>query len=196
MMPAKRPRSGPLAGLRVVELGGIGPAPFCAMLLADLGAEVIASTETRRRSTPSQHPVLHRGRRSVTLDLKSDRALAAALALIDTADAVIEGYPPRRRRTAGLRSATCLSRNPRLVFGRMTGWGETGPLAQEPGHRHQLHRRRRCPRSHGPSGRAAASAVEPHRRYGRGWNAARPRYHRRTPARTGFGARAGSSTPR
>jgi alpha-methylacyl-CoA racemase len=118
----------------VVELGGIGPGPFCGMLLADLGADVMRVERPDAAGTPSEHPVLHRGRRSVAVDLKNPAGAGAVLRLIGTADAVVEGFRPGVAERLGLGPNECLARNPRLVYGRMTGWGQDGPLAQEPGH--------------------------------------------------------------
>lgn len=126
--------NGPLAGLRIVELGGIGPGPFCGMLLADQGADVIRIDRSTEVGNQSGHPVLHRNRRSVALDLKDPHDVDTVLKIIDTADAVIEGFRPGVTERLGLGPDTCLSRNPKLVYGRMTGWGQDGPLAQEPGH--------------------------------------------------------------
>ncbi|WP_370617702.1 CaiB/BaiF CoA transferase family protein [Mumia sp. Pv 4-285] len=125
---------GPLAGVRVIELGGIGPGPFCGMLLADQGAEVIRIDRPADAGQPSAHPVLHRNRRSITLDLKDPHDIEVAARLIDTADALIEGFRPGVTERLGLGPDACLARNARLVYGRMTGWGQDGPLAQEPGH--------------------------------------------------------------
>jgi len=127
-------RSGPLAGLRVVELGGIGPGPFCGMLLSDLGAEVVRVDRPSAAGTQTPTPILLRGRRSVAIDLKSSEGAALALRLVDTADALIEGFRPGVTERLGLGPETCLARNPRLVYGRMTGFGQDGPLAQEAGH--------------------------------------------------------------
>jgi alpha-methylacyl-CoA racemase len=126
--------TGPLADLRVIELGGIGPGPFCGMILADLGAEVIRVDRPSGAGTETLHPVLHRGRRSLAVDLKDPNGAAIALRLVDTADALIEGFRPGVTERLGLGPTTCLERNPRLVYGRMTGWGQDGPLAREPGH--------------------------------------------------------------
>jgi alpha-methylacyl-CoA racemase len=126
--------TGPLAGLRIVELGGIGPGPFCGMLLADLGADVIRIDRPELVGTSALLPVLHRNRRSVALDLKDPAGVASALRIIDTADGVIEGFRPGVTERLGLGPDDCLGRNPRLVYGRMTGWGQDGPAAQEPGH--------------------------------------------------------------
>ncbi|QDY79458.1 CaiB/BaiF CoA transferase family protein [Streptomyces qinzhouensis] len=125
---------GPLAGVRIVELGGIGPGPFAGMILADLGAEVVRVDRPAEHGGPSRHPVLHRGRRSVTADLKDPRGAAVVRRLIDGADALIEGFRPGVTERLGLGPESCLERNPRLVYGRMTGWGQDGPLAQAPGH--------------------------------------------------------------
>jgi alpha-methylacyl-CoA racemase len=125
---------GPLHGVRVVELGGIGPGPFCGMVLADLGADVIRVDRPDQAGTASEHPILHRGRRSVVLDLKTPAGTGAARRLIGTADAVVEGFRPGVTERLGLGPEDCMAGNPRLVYGRITGWGQDGPLAQEPGH--------------------------------------------------------------
>jgi len=133
--------TGPLAGLRVVEMVGIGPGPFCAMMLADMGAEVIRIEAPRRPGAKSAFPwtgtrfdVLARGRRAVAIDLKQPAGVTATLALIAKADALIEGYRPGVMERLGLGPEVCLKHNPRLVYGRMTGWGQTGPLSQAAGH--------------------------------------------------------------
>lgn len=129
--------SGPLVGVRVVELGGIGPGPFACMLLADLGADVVrvdrVGAPTLFPGTPAQN-VLHRGKRSVDLDLKSETGLARARTLIAAADVVIEGFRPGVTERLGVGPHDCLSLNPALVYGRMTGWGQDGPLSQTAGH--------------------------------------------------------------
>jgi alpha-methylacyl-CoA racemase len=131
-------RSGPLAGVRVVELAGIGPGPFAAMLLADLGADVIRIDRPGPSPLPVPMPpegdILRRGRPSVALDLKHPDGLAAALELVGRADVLLEGYRPGVAERLGLGPDDCLGRNPRLVYGRMTGWGQDGPLAQRAGH--------------------------------------------------------------
>jgi alpha-methylacyl-CoA racemase len=125
---------GPLHGLKVIELAGIGPAPFCAMMLADMGAQVVRIDRTApREQSPSRDPLL-RSRRSVALNLKSHGGVAAALRLIETADVLIEGFRPGVAERLGLGPDVCLERNPRLVFGRVTGWGQDGPLALVAGH--------------------------------------------------------------
>ncbi|MEV0149897.1 MULTISPECIES: CaiB/BaiF CoA-transferase family protein [unclassified Nonomuraea] len=124
---------GPLAGVRVVELGGIGPVPFAAMVLADLGAEVVRVHRPADRGT-RPNPVLDRGRRSLVADLKDPRGAAVVRALVDRADAVLEGFRPGVAERLGFDPATLAERNPRLVVGRMTGFGQDGPLAMRAGH--------------------------------------------------------------
>lgn len=133
---------GPLQGVKVVEMAGLGPAPFATMLLADMGADVIRIDRPRAHgaapaATDSAQPrfdVLARSRRRIGLDLRDADALRVALAMIERADAVLEGYRPGVMERLGLGPEICLARNPRLVYGRMTGWGQTGPLAQAAGH--------------------------------------------------------------
>src|SRR5215469_2737395 len=124
---------GPLAGVRVVEFAGIGPGPFAAMLLSDMGADVIRIDRKGGR-TPSKGEVTYRGRRAVALDMKRPEGVEAALRLIDKADALLEGFRPGVMERLGVGPDVCLKRNPRLVYGRMTGWGQTGPLADAAGH--------------------------------------------------------------
>jgi alpha-methylacyl-CoA racemase len=125
--------SGPLVGLRVVEFAGIGPAPFCAMLLSDLGADVV---RIDRPGTLDRDPALitERGRRSVVCDLKSGAGVSRALSLCERADILIEGFRPGVMERLGLGPEVVLARNPRLVYGRMTGFGQDGPLAHLAGH--------------------------------------------------------------
>ena len=129
---------GPLTGLRVIELASIGPGPLCAMLLADLGAEVIRidRTEPSGLGVPMdvKFEVSGRNRRSVALDIKQPAGRDAALRLIDRADVLIEGFRPGVAERLGLGPEACQARNPGLVFGRMTGFGQTGPLSQAAGH--------------------------------------------------------------
>jgi alpha-methylacyl-CoA racemase len=126
-------RQGPLTGLKIVEFAGIGPGPFCGMLLSDLGADVVrVDRKGGGRGAPSD--VTARGRRSVALDLKSPRAVEACLKLMDRADAILEGFRPGVMERLGLGPDVVLKRNPKLVYGRMTGWGQTGPYAQAAGH--------------------------------------------------------------
>jgi len=127
---------GPLSGCRVVELAGIGPGPFAGMILADLGAEVVRVDRPASADQPraERFDVLGRGKKSVVLDLKRPDAVAAVLDLVAAADALIEGYRPGVAERLGLGPAQCLARNPALVYGRMTGWGQDGPMAQQAGH--------------------------------------------------------------
>ncbi|MEA2000345.1 MAG: CaiB/BaiF CoA-transferase family protein [Actinomycetota bacterium] len=126
---------GPLDGIRVVEMAGLGPAPFCAMLLADLGAEVIRVDRPPSDSgLPSLDQVTCRGRRSIRLDLKRLEAVEILLNLVDTADVLIEGLRPGVAERLGFGPHVCRERNARLVYGRMTGWGQEGPLSERAGH--------------------------------------------------------------
>jgi alpha-methylacyl-CoA racemase len=129
--PVRRP--GPLAGVRVVEIGGIGPGPFAAMMLSDLGADVVRVDRPEEDLRPT-HAVLLRGRRSVVADLKSPDGLAVVLALVDRADILIEGFRPGVAERLGFGPDVALGRNPLLVYGRMTGWGQDGPYAALAGH--------------------------------------------------------------
>ena len=128
---------GPLQGIRIVELAGIGPGPFCGMLLADLGAEVVL-VDRKGGALPfgaqPKHDLTRRGKRSIALDLKQPGAAEVVLRLLEQADALIEGFRPGVMERLGLGPDVCLARNPRLVFGRLTGWGQSGPLAQAAGH--------------------------------------------------------------
>ena len=132
--------SGPLSGIRIVEIAGIGPGPFAAMLLADLGADVLrvdraqavapgAADETR-----PHWDLLNRGRRSIGVDLKNPDGVETVLRLVEQADALIEGFRPGVAERLGIGPDDCLARNPKLVYGRMTGWGQDGPYAQAAGH--------------------------------------------------------------
>ncbi|MCS4255995.1 alpha-methylacyl-CoA racemase [Rhodococcus erythropolis] len=137
-MTAHTTRSGPLTSLRVIEFAGIGPGPFAAMMLADMGADVIRidrADSGKTQETDGPHPdLLNRGRRSIALDLKSDAGRNMANRLVDSADIVIEGFRPGVMERLGLGPDECLKRNPELIYGRMTGWGQTGPQAQFAGH--------------------------------------------------------------
>ena len=128
--------SGPLSGIRVLEVGGIGPGPFAGMMLADLGAEVLRVDRPNERDNPLRalHQVLLRGRRSIALDLKDPRGRDLLLDLVTGADALMEGYRPGVMERLGLGPDQAMARNPRLVYGRMTGWGQDGPWAQTAGH--------------------------------------------------------------
>jgi alpha-methylacyl-CoA racemase len=124
---------GPLAGVRVVELAGIGPGPFCAMLLADLGAEVLR-VDRPAAARPGWPTVLARGRRSVAVDLKHPDGAGVVLDLVASADALVEGFRPGVAERLGIGPDACLARNPRLVYGRVTGWGQEGPWRLAAGH--------------------------------------------------------------
>ncbi len=130
--------TGPLAGFRIVEFAGIGPAPMAAMLFADLGASVIRLDRLAGSDLgidmPTRFDLLARSRPSVALDMKKPDGIALALELIGKADALIEGFRPGTMERLGLGPDIALARNPRLVYGRMTGWGQTGPLSQAAGH--------------------------------------------------------------
>lgn len=123
----------PLDGIRILEFAGIGPGPFCGMMLADMGADVVR-IDRPGRVPQGVGPVTGRGRRSVALDLKSKEGCATALAMIEKADALFEGFRPGVMERMGLGPEVAQARNPRLVYGRMTGWGQTGPLAKSAGH--------------------------------------------------------------
>ena len=132
---------GPLEGLKIVELAGIGPGPFCAMLLSDMGAEVVrvdraanVGTDTDRDGNDARFNLLARGRRNIAVDLKNKDGQDAVLRLVDQADALIEGFRPGVMERLGLGPDICLARNKRLVYGRMTGWGQDGPIAHIAGH--------------------------------------------------------------
>lgn len=129
---------GVLSGIRVIEIAGIGPGPFCGMLLADMGAEVILVERAAAGGADilnlGKNAIVNRGKRSIALDLKDPKAIDAVLQLIAGADALIEGMRPGVMERLGLGPDVCLARNPRLVYGRMTGWGQSGPMAQAAGH--------------------------------------------------------------
>ena len=131
--------AGPLSGCRVIEIAGIGPGPFCGMMLADMGADVIRvdrcqSVRDGVDLTKPPGDLLARGRRSVALDLKQPDAVEVLLKLVESADALIEGFRPGVMERLGAGPDVCLARNPKLVFGRMTGWGQDGPYAPWAGH--------------------------------------------------------------
>ena len=128
--------TGPLRGVRVVEIAGIGPGPHAAMILADLGADVVRVEKPGGAASAGgrETDLLTRGRPSVAMDLKSPDAVETVLRLVETADVLLEGMRPGAAERLGLGPEDCLARNPRLVYGRMTGWGQDGPLAQAAGH--------------------------------------------------------------
>jgi len=125
--------SGPLSGVKIIEFAGIGPAPFCGMLLSDMGADVVR-IDRKGKKGGNKFEIGGRGRRSIALDLKKPEAVEACLKLIEKADILFEGFRPEVMERLGLGPDVCAKRNPRLVYGRMTGWGQDGPLAQAAGH--------------------------------------------------------------
>lgn len=126
--------NGPLAGLRVLEFAAIGPVPFCGMLLSDLGADVVRIDRKGDVKPAPAHRITSRGRRSIGVDLKNPDDLETVLALVEQADGLIEGFRPGVMERLGLGPDVLLKRNPRLIYGRMTGWGQTGPLSKAAGH--------------------------------------------------------------
>ena len=128
---------GPLDGIKVIEMRGIGPGPYAGMLLADMGAEVICIDRARKASgiaPPAQHQIHSRGKKSVAINLKSADGVATLLSLIEQSDMLIEGFRPGVMEKLGLSPEICHARNPKLIYGRITGWGQTGPLAKTAGH--------------------------------------------------------------
>ncbi len=130
--------TGPLQGMRVVEIAALGPAPFCGMVLADLGAEVVrvdrADAVTGGHTSSTRNDLMGRGKRSIGVDLKHQHGMGVVLHLVEGADALIEGFRPGVTERLGIGPAPCLARNPALVYGRMTGWGQDGPLSGRAGH--------------------------------------------------------------
>jgi len=137
MAPSDK-RAGPLAGVRILEIAGIGPAPLCAMILADMGATVLRVERPEPSGLgldrPTPFNLANRSRHSAIVDLKKPAGVETALALLEKADALIEGFRPGTMERLGLGPDACLERNPRLVYGRVTGWGQQGPLAKAAGH--------------------------------------------------------------
>lgn len=126
---------GPLQGVKIIEVGGIGPGPFCGMMLSDMGAEVIRIERKGQSAlTEPKYDVIMRNRRSVAIDLRKPEGVEAVLALVEKVDALQEGFRPGVMEKLGLGPDACLARNPRLVYGRMTGWGQEGPMARVAGH--------------------------------------------------------------
>ena len=126
---------GPLNGLRVIELQGIGPGPFCGMMLADMGAEIIRVDRAGSVGTEARESdVLARGRKSIGVDLKNPDGVETVLKLIETADVLLEGFRPGVTERLGLGPEICLERNPKIIYGRMTGWGQNGAMAHAAGH--------------------------------------------------------------
>ena len=130
--------TGPLSGYRIIEIAGIGPGPFAAMMLADMGAEVIRVERAQSVRGPAPETahwdVLLRGRKNIAIDLKNPQGVEALLQLVEKADALIEGFRPGVMERLGIGPDVCAKRNPKLVFGRMTGWGQEGPYAPLAGH--------------------------------------------------------------
>lgn len=130
--------SGPLSGIRVIELAGLGPAPFCGMVLSDLGAEVVrvdrADVVSGDHTSRTQHDLHNRGKRSIGINLKTPLAIDVVLDLVDAAEILIEGFRPGVTERLGIGPAECLARNTALVYGRVTGWGQDGPIALTAGH--------------------------------------------------------------
>ena len=133
---------GPLAGKKIVEIAGLGPCPIAGMMLADLGAEVILVERAREADNmapagaATDSAFFRRGKQSITLDLKDPADVEVVLSLVEQSDVLIEGFRPGVTERLGLGPEPCLERNPSLVYGRMTGWGQTGPLSQSAGHEH------------------------------------------------------------
>src|SRR5262245_20824732 len=126
---------GPLEGIRIIEMAGIGPGPFTAMLLADMGADVIrVGRPSGGGAMNAERDVLNRGRPSIGVDLKHPEGVETVLRLVESADGLLEGFRPGVMERLGLGPDECLARNPKLVYGRMTGWGQDGPLATVAGH--------------------------------------------------------------
>ena len=125
---------GPLKGLKIIEMAGIGPGPFCGMVLADLGAEIIRVDRASAIGTGSKQEPSNRGKKSIAVDLKAKEGVEVVLKLVETADAIFEGFRPGVMERLGIGPEVCMARNDRIVFGRMTGWGQEGPLANAAGH--------------------------------------------------------------
>jgi alpha-methylacyl-CoA racemase len=126
---------GPLTGIRIIEIEGLGPAPFAGMMFADMGAEVISiSRKSAAADAPVANVISERGKKSIALNLKDPRGIEALLKLCESADALIEGFRPGVAERLGIGPDDCAARNPKLVYGRMTGWGQTGPMASAAGH--------------------------------------------------------------
>ena len=125
---------GPLKGIKIIEMAGIGPGPFCGMVLADLGAEVIRVDRASAKGTGSRQEASNRGKKSIAVDLKSKEGVEVVLKLVQEADAIFEGFRPGVMERLGLGPEECMELNESLVYGRMTGWGQDGPLANAAGH--------------------------------------------------------------
>ena len=125
---------GPLQGLKIIELAGLGPAPFCGMLFADMGAEIISVERSSKLNEADLTDCSRRGKYSISLNLKNPEGVEIFLKLVEGADAVFEGFRPGVVEKLGVGPEDCLARNPKLIYGRMTGWGQSGPLSQAAGH--------------------------------------------------------------
>jgi alpha-methylacyl-CoA racemase len=125
---------GPLQGFKIIEMGGLGPGPFCGMMLADMGADVVCIERSAPPVIDPAKDCMRRGKRSINLDLKEPGNAEILLQLVEKADALFEGFRPGVMEKLGLGPEECMSRNLRLVYGRMTGWGQHGPLAKAAGH--------------------------------------------------------------
>lgn len=125
---------GPLAGVKVMEIASIGPGPFCGMMLADMGADVLRVDRAGAATPDARYDLLNRGKRSIIADLKKPQAVEVILNLVERVDVIVEGFRPGVMERLGLGPDVCLGRNPRLVFGRMTGFGQDGPLSRAAGH--------------------------------------------------------------
>ena len=125
---------GPLKGLRIIEMAGIGPAPFCGMVLSDLGAEVIRIDRVTSAGSVSKQDANNRGKKSIAVDLKATKGIEIVLKLVTKSDAIFEGFRPGVMEKLGLGPDVCLQKNEKIVYGRMTGWGQEGPLAYAAGH--------------------------------------------------------------
>ncbi len=177
---------GPLTDLKVVELASLGPGPFCAMLLADLGADVV-----RIERPGGSDRLLARGRPAVAVDLKSDSGRGFVLRLVEAADVLIEGYRPGVAERLGIGPEECHSRNPQLVYGRMTGWGQEGPLAHTAGHDINYIAMAGTLGAIGRAGRPSNPAPQPRGRLRRRWAAVGVRDPGRVVGTPALGARAG-----
>jgi len=125
---------GPLKGLQIIEMAGIGPAPFCGMVLSDLGANVIRVDRVSSAGSVSRQEASNRGKKSIAVDLKTPKGIEIVLNLVAASDAIFEGFRPGVMEKLGLGPDVCLQKNKKIVFGRMTGWGQEGPLAHAAGH--------------------------------------------------------------
>ena len=180
--------AGPLTGYRIIEIAGIGPGPFCAMLLSDMGADVVRIDRAERASgdasaPPPYYDVMGRGRRSLAIDLKNPDGVETVLKLVETADGLIEGFRPGVMERLGLGPEQCHARNPKLVFGRMTGWGQEGPYAAWSGHDINYIALAGCARAHRQRRRAPRAAAQPRRRLRRRRDVPRVRRRVRAPRR-------------